>query len=124
MSQLKKNIVANFVGSAWTALMSFVFVPIYIKFIGMEAYGLIGIFATIQGIFVLLDLGLGSTINREMARYSILSEHKQEMGNSARTMEYIYWIAAIIIMLLVLLISPYIANHWVKAKHIPHNIIH
>jgi len=44
MSQLKLNIIANYTGKAWTALMSLAFIPLYIKFIGIEAYGLIGFF--------------------------------------------------------------------------------
>lgn len=51
-------------------LMGLVFVPLYIKFLGMEAYGLIGFFATLQALFSILDLGLGATLNRELARAS------------------------------------------------------
>ena len=46
---LKKNIAANFAGSVWQALMGLIFIPIYIKFMGIEAWGLIGFFATLQG---------------------------------------------------------------------------
>ena len=53
-----------------TALMSFAFVPLYIRFMGMEGYGLIGVFTTMLAIFALLDLGLGLTVNRELARLS------------------------------------------------------
>ena len=47
MSVLKKNILANYVGSLWTAAMSLICVPFYIHFVGIEAYGLIGIFAAL-----------------------------------------------------------------------------
>ena len=45
MSLLKRNIIANFAGQGWAALMALAFVPLYIKFLGIEAYGLIGFFA-------------------------------------------------------------------------------
>ncbi|MEN8215666.1 MAG: hypothetical protein ABFS56_04685 [Pseudomonadota bacterium] len=64
MSQIKLNIIANFAGKAWTVLMSLAFVPLYIKFIGVEAYGLIGFFVTLQAVFGLLDLGLSTTLFR------------------------------------------------------------
>ena len=48
--------------------MGFVFVPVYISYLGIEAYGLIGLFATLQAWLSLLDLGLSPTLNREMAR--------------------------------------------------------
>ncbi|MDE2060547.1 MAG: hypothetical protein KGL31_00010 [candidate division NC10 bacterium] len=45
---VKRNIIANTLGRGWSMLMGLVFVPLYIKFLGMEAYGLIGFFATLQ----------------------------------------------------------------------------
>jgi hypothetical protein len=55
---LKKNVIANYFGIGWQALMGVAFVPLYIKYLGMEAYGLIGIFAILQAWLVLLDMGM------------------------------------------------------------------
>lgn len=115
MSILKKNIAANFIGSIWQALMGLVFIPLYIKFMGIESYGLIGIFATLQVIFGLLDAGLSSTLTREMARLSALPHKAQEMRNLVRTLETLYWIVAIFVGIAIVLLSPFIANHWIKA---------
>ena len=76
---------------AWQALMAVLFIPFYIKFMGVEAYGLIGIFATLLAIFSLLDMGLASTLTREMARLSVIAGKEQEMRNLVRTLEVIYW---------------------------------
>ena len=46
---LKRNLIANYLGQGWTALMGLAFIPLYIKYLGIEAYGLIGIFALLQG---------------------------------------------------------------------------
>ena len=97
MSIIKKNIAANFAGSIWSAIMGLIFVPLYIKFIGIESWGLIGIFATLQIIFGLLDMGLSTTLNREMARLSVLSGKEQDMRNLVRTLEMIYWCVAVFV---------------------------
>ena len=47
--------------------MSLAFVPLYIKFMGIESYGLVGIFASLLALFGLLDMGLSTTLNRELA---------------------------------------------------------
>ena len=60
MTTVQKNIIANYAGSAWNVITSLAFVPLYIKFIGIEAYGLIGFFSSLQIVLSLLDLGLGS----------------------------------------------------------------
>ncbi|OAD21865.1 polysaccharide biosynthesis protein, partial [Candidatus Thiomargarita nelsonii] len=118
MSQVKLNIIANFTGKAWTALMSLAFIPLYIKFLGIEAYGLIGFFATLQALFGLLDLGLSSTLNRELARYSAQQGQEQKMRDLVRTLETIYWGMAILISVTVISIAPFIAEYWIKAENL------
>ena len=51
MSVLKKNIVANLGGNVGTGLVGLVFLPLYLRFLGVEAYGLIGVFATLLALF-------------------------------------------------------------------------
>ena len=119
MSRLKRNIFANFAGQGWAALMSFIFIPLYIKFLGIEAYGLIGFFAMLQGTLIVLDLGLSQTMNREMARYSVLPDKAAEARDLARTMEVGYWVVGIVIGTAVLVASPLIAGHWIKAGSLP-----
>lgn len=118
MTILKKNIAANFAGNAWQALMALAFIPLYIKFMGVEAYGLIGIFTMLQGLFVLLDMGLGATLTRETARLSVLPEKKQEIRNLSRSLEVIYWGVAIFIGICIAVLAPFIARYWVKASQL------
>lgn len=53
---LKRNLIANYLGQAWRALMGLAFIPLYIHYLGIEAYGLIGLFATLQVCLGLLDM--------------------------------------------------------------------
>src|SRR5512143_1602093 len=119
MSLLKRNIVANFMGQGWATLMALIFIPLYIKFLGMEAYGLIGFFAMMQAMLQVLDLGLSQTMNREMARYSVLPDKAAEARNFVRTLEIWYWIISIVVGVTVVAASPLIAGHWIKAGSIP-----
>ncbi|WP_092215443.1 oligosaccharide flippase family protein [Desulfoluna spongiiphila] len=118
ISLIKRNIIANFAGSIWMALMSLVFIPLYIHFTGIEAYGLVGFYATLQGVFALLDMGLSSTLNREMAGLSAEVGREQEMRNMVRTLEFIYWGVAVAIVVVIVLLSGYISQHWVTAEHL------
>jgi O-antigen/teichoic acid export membrane protein len=114
----KKNIVANFGGSVWTGLMGLVFVPLYIHFMGIEAYGLMGIFATLLALFGLLDMGLSSTLNREMARLAVQTDKAQEMRDLVRTLEIPYWAVGLLISLIVIAASRFIAYRWVNAENL------
>ncbi len=99
--------------------MSLAFVPLYIHFMGIEAYGLIGVFVTLQALFSLLDLGLSSTLNREMARLSVQENPGQEMRDLLRTLEAMFWPIGILIALALLVLAPLIANHWLQNTVLP-----
>jgi O-antigen/teichoic acid export membrane protein len=114
MTLTTKNIIANFAGSGWSALMSLAFIPMYISLMGAEAYGIIGVFVSMQAIFAILDLGLSQTLNREMARLSVNPLNAKIMADTARTLEVIYWGVALGLILLLVLLSNFLAFHWLN----------
>ncbi len=119
MTRLQFNLIANFAGQGWSALMALAFVPLYIKFLGIEAYGLIGFYAMLQASLQILDFGLSQTMNREMARYAVQPDKAGEARDFARTLEAGYWIIGAAIGAGVFIMAPFIAGHWVKPGSIP-----
>lgn len=119
LSGFKLNLAANLTGSAWAMLVQIACVPLYMKFMGVEAYGLIGFYMMLQAMLQILDLGLSPTMNREMARYSVQPEKADEARDLVRTLEVGYWFIGICIGLVLIGISPWIATHWIKANRIP-----
>lgn len=113
---LKKNIVANYLGQGWSALMGIVFVPFYIHYLGMEAYGLIGIFAILQALLTLLDMGMTPTLNREMARYTAGAHSARSIRDLLRSLEVFCFSIALLIALLIWLASAWISNGWLQSK--------
>jgi len=69
VSQLRGNIIANYASQIYVAGIGVLILPLYIKYMGSEAYGLVGFFAMLQAWFNVLDLGLTPTIARETARF-------------------------------------------------------
>lgn len=123
MNQVRRNMFANFAGTAWQTLMGIAFIPLYVKFMGVASYGLVGIFAALQAMSFVLDLGLSATVTRETARLSALPGREQEMRDLVRSLEAVYWCVAILIGLTVALLAPLIANHWVKGGQVPSRTI-
>jgi len=119
MSLVRRNVLANAGGRIWAAGLSLAIVPIQIHFVGIEAYGLLGVFQSLIVIFSLLDLGLGNVLNRELARYSMQSGREQEMRDLVRTIEFAYWAIGLVIGVVVALLAAPIADHWLQASTLP-----
>ena len=120
---LKRNLLANYFGQGWRAVMSLAFVPIYIKYLGIEAYGLIGIFAILMSALGLLDLGMKPALGREMARYTGGTHNEQSIWNLLRSVEIISSVIVIIVAFVIWFISNWLATSWVKAQTLPTPVV-
>jgi O-antigen/teichoic acid export membrane protein len=113
---LKKIVVANYLGQGWIALMGVAFVPLYVKHLGMEAYGLIGVFASLQAWLTLLDMGMTPTLNREMARYTAGAHTAQSIRDMLRSLEVICIAIAVLIVMLVWRSAPWFSESWFQVE--------
>lgn len=120
--RLRRNLIAGIVHIAWSAVASLIAVPVYLKYLGLEAYGLVGFLTVTQGLLTLLDFGLASTANREVARYSA-SGRMNAAGNLLHTLAVVYWSVAALIGLVFVSSAGLIARHWLQSNHLPANVI-
>lgn len=119
MTSVTRNVAFNFLGKSWAALMSLAFVPLYIRFLGIEAYGLVGFFSLLLVVLSVLDLGLGSTLNRELARSTAQEGPTRESRDLLRTLEVPYGVTGVLLGVLVAGLAPFLARHWVNAASLP-----
>ncbi len=114
-SSFKLDLSANLAGMGWYALVQFICIPFYVKFLGVEGYGLVGFYITMQAILQVLDLGITPTINRELARYTVRPELAAEARDLVRTIELSYCLLGALVALLIVGLAPFIASHWIHA---------
>ena len=115
---LKKNIVFNIAGKFWSTLIGLIFVPIYLRLLGAEAFGLVAFFTVLLSTLQLLEFGLGTTISRELARFSTTDEAPRAR-DMCRTFEVIYFLVAICIGTLIVLLAPVLAVGWLRVETLP-----
>jgi O-antigen/teichoic acid export membrane protein len=120
---LRRNIVANYLGQAWSAVIGLAFIPLYIHYLGIEAYGLIGLFAVLQTALAILDLGMSPTLNREMARFAAGATTSDDIRSLLRSVELVCFTMAGLIAGGVLLLSRYLATNWLKAEKLPIDVV-
>jgi len=118
-SSLKRNVIANGVGQGWRAVMNLAFVPLYIKYLGIEAYGLIGIFALLQTWLTLLDMGMKPALSREMARFSGGAHDAQSIRDLLRSVEIVGAGIAGAIALGIWAASRWLASDWLRVENLP-----
>ncbi len=94
------NMVANIGGQAWVTLLMVAFVPVFIRHLGMESYGLIGLFMTLQVVMTIFDAGMSPTLNREMARFTSGAIGPEDARDLLRSVETLAIGLAVVLSLL------------------------
>ena len=98
--------------------MNIAFIPLYIKYLGIEAYGVIGFYVMLQGWLQLLDMGMTPTLSREMARATGGSHTPDSMLDVLRSIEVLAVMIAFAMVLSVALSSGWLAHDWLRAEHL------
>ena len=113
------NIVANFIGQLWISGINLLFIPLYIKYLGIESYGLIGILAVLQAWLALLDMGMTPALSREVARYTGGAYNLQSINDILKSIVTIAIVIGFLVSLGIFLSSSWLAIHWLKVEKIP-----
>lgn len=119
----KRNLIANYLGQGLVALMGLAFVPLYIKYLGIEAYGLIGLFTLLSACLTVLDMGMTPTLGREMARFTGGARSLKSIRDVLRSIEWIALGIAIFISGTIYFSSSWIASSWLQVKTLPVNVV-
>lgn len=107
---------ANFFGQGWRALMSLLFVPFYLHILGVEAFGLIGLYTSLQLALALLDAGLRPTLAREMARFTGGAMDAAAIRVVLRSIELPLLALSVVIALVMFVAAPWLAQNWVHPQ--------
>jgi O-antigen/teichoic acid export membrane protein len=116
---LGRNIIANFGGQAMTTVVALVTVPLYLKLLGNEGYGLVSLLLVLQAVTAVLDLGLSTTANREVANYIATDRPVADRRTLIRTLETFYFAAAAAILMAFAGLSPWLARKLFTAEYFP-----
>ena len=115
--KIAHNIFAGLFSSLCSALIGLIAIPYYLRYLGVEVYGLVGFFITIQALLQLLDVGLAPTMNREAARLSA-SGNMGQLKDLLHTLTHVYWLMGGLIFIGFFILAPLVADHWFKSKNI------
>ncbi len=110
MTTVSRNILANVVGSGLGTAVFLAVVPVYLRLLGAETYGLVGLFTTVMVLGLALDLGLSATLNREAAR--VTPSEAARFADVAATLRATCWGLGLVAGGLFAVVAPAIATRW------------
>jgi O-antigen/teichoic acid export membrane protein len=107
---LRKNIIANFLGRIYQAGAIYLFIPLYVRLLGSEAFGLIAFQSILLTACSLLDVGLSSAFAREVAQGKKATLLARLFG----TVERILLLTSIFVAGILAINAEWIAGSWLK----------
>ena len=116
MSQisLSRNILLGYASQIYVTVIALVTVPWFLKYLGREAYGLIGFHSMLQMWFQLLDVGLTPTISRETARFRGGAIDAISLQTLLRALEGIFVCIAVVGALSIFAGAGILASRWLQ----------
>ena len=96
---LRRSLLANFVGQMVTVSLGIVMVPIYVRHLGVEAYGLIAINAVLLAWVLVLDFGLSPTLCRELGSLRAGTGSKAEVGLLLESLEKLILCTSVVLFI-------------------------
>lgn len=115
---VRSNIVANYVSQLYASALGILLVPLYVRYMGVEAYGLVGFYAVLQGWFLILDMGVGTTLSRQAARFNAGAVNGLELRRLLRAFEGIFLVVGLCGALALAGSAPALASHWLRIEHL------
>lgn len=116
---LKRNILASYISQIYVTLIGILILPMYLKYMGAEAYGLVGFFTMLQAWFNLLDMGLTPTVARETARFHGGATDALNYRRLLRVLQLIFFTVALLGGGTMFIFSGLIAESWLNVQTLP-----
>jgi O-antigen/teichoic acid export membrane protein len=113
-----RNLVAGLLAAAVSTIVGLLVVPVYLRSLGDEGYGLAALFLALQALLQVFDVGLTATANREVAR-ARASHAPHSADPLLAGLAWVTWCVAAGIGLIFALGAPLIAGHWLKLRALP-----
>lgn len=116
MEDIRKALAISIIARGSSALLGLFVLPFYIRFLGIEAYGVVGIFATLQVLVAFMDLGLATSLTRALSEVAGNREKLGYTRSVALSFEMAYLSLSFLMGLTLFTLAPIVSSHWVNLE--------
>ena len=117
------SLVASLAGTGFSTLIQLIFIPVLVRLLGIEAYGLIGFYLALQGAAQVLDVGLSPALSRELAGLAAHPDATAEARDLVRTVESGYLVLGVVLGAILTGLAPWLGEHWFANAALPRETI-
>ena len=117
-SSLHWNTIANYIGLIYAIALTIIIYPLYLRYLGSEALGLVGFFTLLQSWLQLFDLGMSPMLSRQIAASSGNKHSFLDTKKLVRSLEIIFIILACFIFISIAFESEWLTNKWLNIKQL------
>lgn len=111
MNLFARNTIANFSNSFFTALFGFLAIPLLVRGLGAESYGVVAFYGTIQAAVLVLDLGWTALNGRQIALKRSKTITAVDFEEYFKSVQIIFYGTVVLILFLGILFSTNIAGY-------------
>ncbi len=112
---IKLNTITNYIGQCYTLAVAVIITPFYLQYLGAEAYGVVGFFIVMQNWLNLLDMGLSTTLGRQVAYARGQINGFSKFHHLLRSFELLFLALTICIVVGVYCSSNWLGHSWIKS---------
>jgi len=120
---LRTTLLFSYATQAYISLIGIVLMPLYLRYLGAEAFGLVGVHVMLQAWISVLDMGLTPALMREMSRFLAGTLLAQEAAVRLRTLEVVLGTVAVAVVGLLWAGNGWISRIWLSASELPESAL-
>lgn len=100
------------------ALINLVAVPLFLKLLGAQGYGLVTFYLVLQAWMAVLDLGVSPALARQLSRYRAGAVPAEDATSLVHAAEALFVIGGAVAAAVFVLGAPWIGTHWLGGSNL------
>lgn len=120
---MKGALLSSLLVQGYGSIIGIALMPLYLHYLGAEAFGLVGVFLMVQNWLPLLDLGLSPTLSREMSLFRAGGQDAQAAWARLRSLEWLLGGLALLLLLGLWWARQPLATGWLRLQSLDTSLV-
>ena len=112
---IKLNTISNYISQGYGITVAAFTMPLYLQYLGAEAFGLVAFFFVLQNLLNLLDMGLSTTLLRQVAYARGHIRGFENFKNLLKSFELIFFAISLSTVVGIFFAKNWLVHEWIKS---------